>query len=336
MKTKSPTKLEKLWIKKVASFIGKKNDKLSERTREMYATRIRRIWKLLEPELDFKGKNFLNRRVNEVINVINNSDMADSSKAGSYSAILSTYNADSYGIANNGKKMYQREIDYWGEKNRNAAKKQEKTESEKEKWVTKEELLAGRRKLHAKAMETNDIYDWRDFVMFSLFTLLPPRRAGDYGEMKISRNLDYKGNAVIPITTLGKKKFGKFIFNDFKLANKKGKEVFDRKYISQLPKGEEILTVLDNWLNIARKGYFLLDARTPVHMSKAIARLSQKAVGKPINANVFRHMYVENFLETAPYLSEKEKVADFMSHTVAQQELYRKKLEKNENVKNEK
>lgn len=328
MLEKNTEKLEKNWVEKVAVLIGKGKSTLSEKSIMLYSQRIKRIWKMIHPDKRYKGKFFVHKEVKRIIDAIDKSDMAISSKAGLYAALSSLYNKNSYGIHLQGKKMYERELKKWSDLVKCQVKKQVNTKKEVEKWRTKEELEEGRKKLLEAAEKSGNIKDYRDYVMFSLFTLLPPRRSADYGEMIISKNKEAKGNVLYPQTYDGQKRFSKFIFNDFKLSEKKGSEVYNRVFMKHLPRGKEIIELLDGWLLMNPTGNFLLDKRNSSHMSKAITRVSQKALGTPININSFRHMYISNFLDTNPFLIEKEQISLFMSHSVAQQENYRKRPNK--------
>lgn len=326
---KTPKQLEKGWIDRTSVFIGRGNDKLSEQTIKLYSERIRRAWKLIKPGERFKGKGFIYKNIKENIKIINESKMALSSKAGIYVAIASLFNKNTEAPhLNKGKKLYLKELKYWSDKVKEQDKKQINTRGENKKWKTPEQLEEGRKNLLEKAEKSKDILDYRDYVMFSLFTLLPPRRAADYGRMKITTNKDNKGNALVPQTHRGQKRFSKFVFNDFKLSEKKGSETFDRVFMKHLPRGKEILELLDGWLLMNPNGYLLVHPRETSHMSKAVARLSKKALGDPVNINSYRHMYVSNFLDKNPFLLEKEAIGAFMSHSLGQQEMYRKRIQK--------
>ena len=334
MPSRTKEQLEKIWIKKTMSHIGSGKDNLSKRTLSLYAERIKRVWKLLYPDKSFKGKTFIHRDVKKIIKAINEDEMAISSKAGLYSALLSTYNSKSVKILANGKSMYARELKKWSDIIKNSDKKQVNNKKENIRWKTSEELKEGREKLWNKYLSSKKLKDYRDYVMFSLFTLLPPRRSLDYSEMIVSQDENKEGNLLI--TRFKKNKdgskrkrvFWKFIFNDFKLSKNKGSESFDRYFILNLPNGKEIINLLDDWIRKNPKKYFLLEPRNGTHMSKAMSRLSTKAVGQPVNINILRHIYISEFLDTNPFLLEKEAVSLFMSHSIAQQEMYRKRINK--------
>ena len=70
-----------------------------------------------------------------------------------------------------------------------------------------------------------------------MLTLAPPRRAVDYGSMKIVEKEGKTGNYLVYKNEKDKKRFVKFVFNDFKLSSKKGSESFAREYMENLPNG---------------------------------------------------------------------------------------------------
>jgi len=259
-----------------------------------------------------------------VIKAINASNMALTSKLGLYSAILSTYKHDDNGIRNNGHVLYREEFTKIAKLIKDKTENQQKSKHEISSWVSKQEIEEGNDKLLKKALKSGDAKDFLNHLIFNLFTLLPPRRAIDYSAMMINEEENYKGNVVI---TKKNKKFDKFIFNTFKLSERKGREIFDRKYIASLPRGNEILELLDCWLGINKSDYFLESPYSANAMTKKVIRISTHALGKPVNINVMRHIYITDFMKDSPYFNEREKIANYMSQGVNMQELYRKKPE---------
>jgi len=124
-------------------------------------------------------------------------------------------------------------------------------------------------------------------------------------------------------------KFSKFIFRVYKQSGKKGIQEFDREYISKLPNGEKVLSVLDWWIGINKGNKYLLGGKklTQISFSNLMKTISKRIYDKEINVNMFRHLYITDFLETNPYITEKQLIADFMSHTLSMQESYRKRIE---------
>ena len=326
-------KREALWMKRVQNQIGKgKEGKLSETSKRVYAQRIRRLWKMMNGNETFIGHKFLRRNIFKNIKFINESKLPDSSKKGIYSAIVGTYHEDDKSKV--GKKHYKAELNRLMKEEKNNEKEQKRNDKQLEKWQSQEQLKEGREKLLKIALKSRDINHWRDYILFFMLTVAPPRRAIDYGNMKITNNdkdLKKKDKNYIFYDKIGqKKRFKKFIFNDFKLADKKGSETFNREYMKNLPEGDEIVAALDDWLTRNPTNDFLVQERTPNAMSRMVLRVSKKVLNVPINLNLFRHMYISNFLKDSPFLLDKEAVALWMSHSVERQALYRKRVDQME------
>lgn len=305
-----------------------KNPNISKSTVISYANRIKRVWKLMYPGTEFKSKAFLTTNVRKVVKVINESTMPVSSKQSSYSAILSIY-YDKTGKETMGKMAYKKQFDYWSDEKRDEYKDQVKTVQESKLWISKNDLVESLEDFKKRANRTKKEKDFLDFFTLSLFVTLPPRRSEDYAIMKINGNTtDKKYNY---ITSDDDGKFKSFIFNKYKASTSKGQQVFDREYMESLPKGDEILDLLDWWLlEHSDEEFMLLDELNTNSMTKRIKRISQRIVGKESNINIYRHMYISYYLQTpeGQWINDKEKVANFMSHSLRMQEQYRKREEK--------
>ncbi len=326
---------ENKWIERVAGRIGRGRSSANSATLKTYARRIKKVFHMLYPDRPFIGSAFLNRESQKVIRAIEESNIADSSKKDMYVAIVASYPPDARGKTKNGLFSYKRKMNEWLIELDDRSKKQKKTNLEEKKWVSAEVIEKARSDLLKKALITEKKKDMMDFYALSFFTLLPPRRAADYGEMKISYNEDLPTNVLVPTQASDNyKKFHKFVFNDFKLSEKKGSETFTREYVENLPRGKEIVDMLDSLVKLQNIGYIFDYARNEKAMSKYISRLSKRTLGKAVNINVFRHIYISNFLKTNPFLLQKEMVATFMSHSVQQQALYRRR-EKEEEINEE-
>lgn len=318
---------ENLWMKKTQNHIrqGKEN-KLSETTVKTYSQRIRRLWKMMNGYERYKGFNFVKKNINKNIDFINNADIPEGSKKGMFVAILSVYREDDKN--KKGLKDYKKQVDKYLEWQKKEDKKQKRDKNQIMKWHTPEEIKEGEEKLLKKAIKSKDMVHWKDYVLYFMFTVAPPRRAIDYGKMKIvDKEESDDFNYLVYEKAKNGKRFKKFVFNEFKLSDKKGSETFSRDYINNLPRGDDIIAMLDDWVNRNTTGWFLLDEKQPNAMTKHVSRVSKKALDVPVNLNVFRHIYISEFLDQSPFLLEKEAVALFMSHSVERQALYRKRVD---------
>lgn len=288
-----------------------RDKEVSENTKVSYISRLKRIYKLLEPTKTFKTLTFVHKNPRKIITTINDSDIPVNTKVALYSALLSTYSVNDK--KQNGLKEYKKEFVKLSQKGKDEFKKQIKTTQQDANWTSHDDLL--------KIL--SQIEEPKDFLIFSLFSLLPPRRAIDYASMLVDETDDKKNNYFLTKDN----KFDKFIFNTYKGSSVKGPQVFDRIYMENLPDGEMILTILDSWTNTNKSRFFVGKSYTPNAMSKAVKVLMKKYVNKDLTINILRHIYVTWFLDTkvGRFISDKEKVGDFMAHNLTTQELYRKK-----------
>lgn len=310
---------------KCANHIGSGTKKRGISTITEYVRRIAKLHSLLHPGMPFKSHKFLHWEVEKVIKTINGLETSDNSKLGYYSAALSIYPEGVENASQRGKVKYQLQFNRLKKKVRDNSEKQERSEKEEERWVTQEQIAEARKVLLNKYLKTDHIRDMYRYVILSLYTILPPRRALDYCEMKVNppKEIGWEGNECIT----RKKKFVKFIFRKFKMSNTKGAETFDRKYVQQLPNGKDCLILLDSWAKINSSEWFLGRQCTSNHFSKIVRRVSKAAFGHMININVFRKIYVSNFLKKNPFLEEKKLVSKFMGHDVSTQMIYYRKRE---------
>lgn len=293
-------------------------------TIKIYVSKIVKLFELLYPNKPFTGYQFVNRQPNKIAQLIENMEIADSSKVTYLSALLSLYKDDDKGIRKNGKAVYQRMFDKYRKRIEEKYEKQEKNDKEEDKWLSKRQIEDGRKKLLSSFVKSNDQGDFYRYLIMSLYTLLPPRRGMSYGSMRINpyKRDNWQGNVVIKRAG----KFQKFIFREFKLCNKKGEESFDRAFMKSLPRGDEIIDLLDTWLTMNKTKWFLTRSMSSNAFPKLVSRIAKYTYGKPVNINMWRKMYVTRFLGKNPFLDENKKVTAFMSHSMATQQLvYRKK-----------
>ena len=298
---------------------------ISENTKKEYLRRIKRVWRLIEPEKPFKSVHFVfANNTKKIVKAIEDSDMPISSKTGLFAAMNSLYHEQSKGQQKNGKAEINRYMRIYSDKIKEENRKQEKNPKQNKVWATKEELSQGEEKLLAKAVASEKLQDYYYHFLYSLYAVLPARRALDYGSMRINPDPGFTGNAIY--TQPGKgRKFQKFVFKQFKLSNKKDNETFDREFMKALPDGDAIITILDSWLMMNRTKFLLLNEKSANLMTNTIKRLSKRTFGRALTINTYRHIYIGNFLDSSPYLLEKELVSAYMSHSTAMEETYRKR-----------
>jgi hypothetical protein len=207
----------------------------------------------------------------------------------------------------------------------------EMTEKEKDAWLSWEDVEKRRNEIYEeilkfknpKTVTPEQFQTYLNYVVLSLYTLLPPRRNQDYLNMRVvgkwtpemSTDVNYidMGGSGTPT---------KFVFNKYKTAKKHGQQLID------IPKelADALLTYLKHHPVrshiIRRKTYdypFLVTATgDPLKSQNAITRLLNKVFGKKVGSSMLRHIFLSNKYS----IDEMQKDADLMAHSVATQRTY--------------
>ena len=192
----------------------------------------------------------------------------------------------------------------------NSMKSQVKNDKEIENWITKDELFEiynvlkkDTNVLFRKKNKTmTDLQDIQSFVMLSLFVLLPPRRALDYSEMKIT-NIDKKSDNYI--------KGNNLVFNIYKTSKQKGQQVL------AIPK--ELKSILNKWIKNNTTDYLLFDNKGNKLTSVKINQRFKKLFGKSFSVNMFRKLYLsDKYSNTMTEMKNLEKDMVSMGSSKAQ------------------
>ena len=147
-----------------------------------------------------------------------------------------------------------------------------------------------------------DLQDIQSFVMLSLFVLLPPRRALDYSEMKIT-NIDKKSDNYI--------KGNNLVFNIYKTSKQKGQQVL------AIPK--ELKSILNKWIKNNTTDYLLFDNKGNKLTSVKINQRFKKLFGKSFSVNMFRKLYLsDKYADTMTEMKNLEKDMVSMGSSKAQ------------------
>ena len=191
--------------------------------------------------------------------------------------------------------------------------KQEKNEKQKENWMTSEEIQTIYDDLETKIkplwkkkdLNNKEILQIQDFVILSLFVLIPPRRIMDYIEMKIN-NIDTNKDNFI--------KGNNLVFNTYKTSKQKGQQKL------QIPK--ELKSILTKYIKlIADKTDHLLFNNKFQQLSTPNFTLKlNKIFGKKISVNMLRHIYLSE--KHADNLKEMENDFESMGSSLKQSKVY--------------
>jgi len=187
----------------------------------------------------------------------------------------------------------------------------EKTEKQKENWITWEQVIAARDALKEKNTEEAE----RQYVALSLYTMAPPRRNRDYLEMDVVSRMNKK-KTDRNLLVMNKKSM-RFVFNQFKTADVYGQQVV------KVPKDLE--AVLRRYLAMHTEQLGPLFG-TGLN-SNYMTNLLNSALGKNVGSSMLRHVFVSHFTtpEDKAIIEKMFATADAMAHSMTtQQGVYRK------------
>ena len=288
---------------------------LSDTSVMLYMKNLRRL-NGGQPLNDFK---FLDRP--KVIEDFLN-QYAETTKRNFIIAIVSALNLA--GTTAKHKKLYGEYYKMMMEKNKEIKENGGKTKEGMPSW---DAVLEKYNALKMKVKETTDFSkdsaynDLLKLLVTSLYVLQPPRRNGDYLEMKIVPT--YSEELPQNMNYLDTKK-GEFIFNKYKTSKKYGEF---RKAIE--PELRAIVTLYlkhhpNLWEGRKQKKepvpFLVYRDGEPLHQLNSITRLINSVLGKGVGSSALRHIYITE--KYGKIEEEQAKDAEAMAHSVGQQKDY--------------
>lgn len=164
--------------------------------------------------------------------------------------------------------------------------KQEKNQKQKENWMTSEEIQKIYDDLETnvkplwkrKDLTTKEILKIQDFVILSLFTLIPPRRLLDYIEFKIN-NINTNADNYIKGSNL--------VFNTYKTSKSKGTQTI------KLPK--DLKSILTKYIKLIndKSDYLIFNNKfQQLSTPNFTLRLNKIFGNKKVSVNMLRHIYL--------------------------------------------
>ena len=288
---------------------------LSDTSVMLYMKNLRRL-NAGQPLSDFK---FLERP--QVIETFLN-QYAETTKRNFIIAIVSALNLA--GTSAKHKKLYGEYYKMMMDKNKEIKENGGKSKEGMPSW---DAVLEKYNALKAKVLETTDFSkesafnDLLKLLVTSLYVLQPPRRNGDYLEMKIVPT--YSEELPQTVNYLDTKK-GEFIFNKYKTSKKYGEF---RKAIE--PELRAIVSLYlkhhpNLWEGRKQKKepvpFLVYRDGEPLHQLNSITRLINSVLGKGVGSSALRHIYITE--KYGKVEEEKAKDAEAMAHSVGMQKDY--------------
>jgi len=166
-----------------------------------------------------------------------------------------------------------------------------KTPTQENYWIEKDELDSVYNQIKNKAvylfkkkeLSKDDLNDIQNYIILSLYTLIPPRRSLDFTEMKI-HNPSPDDNHINK---------NKFVFTKYKTAK------FNGTQYEEIPK--ELMSILKKWIKINPTDYLLFDSNKNKLTPSKLTRRLNRIFGKNISTSALRHLYIshkyQNFIK---------------------------------------
>ena len=199
------------------------------------------------------------------------------------------------------------------EKYNTETNKQEKNEKQKENWMTAEQIENIYDNMESnvkplwkkKDLSIKELMKIQDFVILSLFTLIPPRRSLDYVEFKIN-NIDTNKDNYIKGNSL--------VFNTYKTSTQKGQQTI------KIPK--ELKSLLTKYIKLIsdKSDYLLFNNKIEQLSIPNFTLRLNKIFGKKVSVNMLRHIYLSE--KHADNLKDMKQDFESMGSSLKQSAVY--------------
>jgi hypothetical protein len=195
---------------------------------------------------------------------------------------------------------------------------QEKTDKQKENWMSYDEVLKvyndlknDTKHLFKKTTKlTNEEFQQlQNFVILSCMIIISPRRLLDWTEMKV-KNINESTDNYIKDNKI-------FVFNKYKTSKFYGSQEVEIPI--------KLRNILKKWLKINTNDFLFIDRHNrklyPTTLNQRLNRIFDRNLG----VSMLRHIYIsDNVLKDIPKLDNLKKIAKDMGHSTGEQILYKK------------
>ena len=190
-------------------------------------------------------------------------------------------------------------------------KEQKLSDKQEVKFVPFAEILTAQKTLAKKENKTAE--DMKDYLIISLYTLMPPVRA-DYGDMMLFPKFDKNrsGNELII-----KEKGMEFVFREYKTQKTYG--------VVRIKVSKPLEKVIQEYLDSlkATPSYLFGEKEiSPSYFAALVEKTMKRVVGKPVGVSLIRHAYITSVYPSLKTIKQKELLARKMMHSTNLQEQY--------------
>lgn len=176
---------------------------------------------------------------------------------------------------------------------------QELSDKQKEHLITQDEVMKVYNQMKAEAipltkkniLTRKQFETLQNYVLLSMYVLIPPRRSMDYAVFKI-RNFNEASNSndnyMVNYNKNKKKGLSSFVFNTYKNSSRLGRQV-----LNDIPKTLE--RIIDMWKTYNKADYLLINNQgKPVTQSRIATLLNDIFGGRNISTSMLRHIFLTN------------------------------------------
>lgn len=196
---------------------------------------------------------------------------------------------------------------------------QELSDKQKEHLISQEEVMNVYNQIKAEAtpllrktaLTRKQFETLQNYILLSMYVLIPPRRSMDYADFKI-RNFNEKedsnDNYMVNYNKNKKKGLATFVFNSYKNSKRLGRQV-----IENIPKPLENL--INTWKLFNKADYLLINHNgNKITQSRIASLLNEIFGGRNISTSMLRHIYLSNKFKDVN-LQELTETANAMGQT---------------------
>ena len=294
--------------------IRKYRPNLSESSILTYKSILTNLFKKMRPDDDSYNKDFFITHPREVSEYLK--DVKPALRKTTLSA-LTVYTLDNTGVSS----IYQNQMMKDGVVYQKEIESQQMSEKQRENWITQDEVNKVYNNLEkvvkpifnsykeGDIIPLRDLEKIQDYIIASVYTLVPPRRLLDYASFKVKDYTEDEDNYM---------KNGIFYFNKFKTAKFK-KDSF------KVP--IKLKNLIQKWEKLSGSPWLLFQSRNKTKniSTSFLNNALHRIFGEGISVNSLRHSYLTEYYKNLPALKEMNQLADQMGHSVNQALEYVKK-----------
>lgn len=283
--------------KEFKDIIMKNRPLLASNTLKTYMASIRKIQSIVNVDADtidalIKNREEIAKQLAEV-----QTPMVRKSKISVIITILDDKHDDHSKELDEALKFYRKEMTLDAAKVDKRELSQELSDKQKEHLITQEEVMKVYNQLKAEAtplmkkttLTRKQFETIQNYVLLSVYVLIPPRRSMDYAVFKI-RNFneasDSEDNYMVNYNKNKRKGLASFVFNTYKNSKRLGRQV-----LNDIPKTLE--KIIEMWKTYNKSDYLLINNQgKPVSQSRIASWLNDIFGGRQISTSMLRHIFL--------------------------------------------